>query len=131
MEQPNYINTILVLLTFVVFSCKTESSKEVELIYEVGNQKIVVEIENGQNFLEYNTPTKTNFILTNIDPHTLLINGAGIRVLGTKNKTTMRTEINVPNNYLENDTLNIKVWFNKEKKSHEFNIPLKSAEQNN
>ena len=131
MEQPGYINTILILLTFVVFSCKKESSKEVELIYEVGNQKITVEIENGQNFLEYNTPTKTNFILTNIDPYTLLIHGVGIRVLGTKNNTIMRTEINVPDNYLENDTLNIKVWFDKEKKSHEFNIPLKSVEQNN
>ena len=42
----------------------------------------------------------------------------------------MRTEIKVPANYLKNDTLNVKVWYDNEdnNKLCEFKIPVKKAE---
>lgn len=77
--------------------------------------------------LFYDTPTKTDFEWTNIDPKTVYIIGAGIKILGTKDEIT-KTEINVPRNCLESDTLNIKLQFeiNKEKIETEFNVPIKN-----
>ncbi|WP_394748480.1 hypothetical protein [Spongiimicrobium salis] len=106
-------------------------SNKVDLVYEDGNKKIEIEIENGMDFLTYNEPSKTNFIVTNINPINLRILGPGITILGTNNdKTAMRTEIKVPTNYLESDTLNIKVWYdnNDNKKRCEFKIPVKKSE---
>ena len=106
-------------------------SDKVELICENGNKKIAVEIENGMDFLTYDKASKTNFVVTNIDPINLRIAGPGITILGTnKDKTAMRTEIKVPTNYLDIDTLNIKVWYdNKDnQKICEFKIPVRKAE---
>ena len=78
----------------------------------------------------YDQPTKTNFVVTNIDPINLRIAGPGITILGTnKEKTMMRTEIKVPSNYLDKDTLTIKVWYGEDdKKRHDFQIPMKKSE---
>ena len=48
-------------------------------------------------------------------------------MLGTKNGIT-KTEITVPSNYLESDTLNIKLRFeiNGAKTGTEFKVPLKN-----
>ncbi|PCJ92265.1 MAG: hypothetical protein COA50_15655 [Flavobacteriaceae bacterium] len=117
------------LLILVFVNCQNKKAEKVEFTYENGIEKIVMEIENGQGFLIYDQPTKTNFVLTNIDPFSLVIQGPGIKVLGTKGKTIMRTEINVPGNYLEKDTLTIKIRFGENySKEHEFNIPLKKVE---
>ena len=98
------------------------------MIYENGNQKVEIRILNGNDYLEYNEPTEMNFVLTNIEPNTFSVYGAGIRILGTKDGT-LKTEIKVPNNYLENDTLNVKVRFGKKpEENHEFNIPMKTTE---
>ena len=126
--MKNYFIALILILSTV--SCKKSISDRVELICENGTEKITIEIENGQNFLVYDQPTKTNFVVTNIDPINLRISGAGITLLGTnKDKTTMRTEISVPLNYLDTDTLNIKVWYNDDdKKRCDFKIPMKKAE---
>jgi hypothetical protein len=124
----NYFLALNLILSFI--SCENSTSDKVELVCEDGIKKIEIEIENGKNFLTYNQPTKTNFLVTNIDPINLRIAGPGITILGTnKDKTEMRTEIKVPENYLENDTLTIKVWYDKDnEKRCDFKIPLKKAE---
>ncbi|PKG42809.1 hypothetical protein [Psychroflexus sp. MES1-P1E] len=124
-----YYLTIILILLFV--SCQNSISDKVEFICENGNKKITIEIENGMDFLTYNKPSKTNFVVTNIDPVNLRIAGPGITILGTnKDKTAMQTEIKVTTNYLENDTLNIKVWYDNEdsQKVCEFKIPVNKAE---
>lgn len=105
MKRSNKVSLIIIILVLTLIGCKNEETKKAELVYENGTEKISVEIENGQEFLIYDQPTKTNFVCTNIDPISLIIQGPGIKLLGTKNKTTMRTEINVPSNYLDKDTI--------------------------
>ena len=125
-----YYSLPLFLILSLV-SCKYSIPDKVELICENGNKKIAVEIENGMDFLSYNISSKTDFVVTNIDPINLRIAGPGIKVLGTnKDKTAMRTEIKVPANYLDNDTLNIKVWYDNEdnQKVCVFKIPVRRAE---
>ena len=122
---------LALFLMVSLLSCQNSKSDKVDLICENGNKKIKIEIESGMNFLTYNEPTKTNFIVTNVDPINLRILGPGIIILGTnKDKTAMRTEIKVPLNYLENDTLNIKVWYdnNDIEKRCEFKIPVKKSQ---
>ncbi|MEM9143889.1 MAG: hypothetical protein AAGA86_12950, partial [Bacteroidota bacterium] len=78
----------------------------------------------------YDIPTRTDFVVDNIDLTDLTIQGAGIRILGTnKDKTAMRTEIKVPSNYLDKDTLTVKVRYGEGyKKGYDFNIPVKKKE---
>ncbi|MCG2432229.1 hypothetical protein [Aequorivita xiaoshiensis] len=114
-------------LTQKYFDCIRGGNNN-ELIYENGIQKVEIKILNGNDYLEYDKPTKTDFVLTNIEPKTFSVYGAGIRVLGTKGET-MKTEIKVPINYLETDTLNVKIRFGeKPEENHEFNIPMKTTE---
>lgn len=129
MKELNKVSVIILVLVLTLIGCKNEETKKVDLVYENGIEKIVVEIENGKDYLIYDQPTKANFVCTNIDPISLIVSGPGIKLLGTKNKTTMRTEINVPSDYLEKDTLTIKIRFGKNrKKEHQFNIPMKKSE---
>ncbi|MCL8009468.1 hypothetical protein M8845_18755 [Gelidibacter japonicus] len=128
MKKNILIKSIIIFLTLTIYSCENSKTEKTELVYENGNQKVEIQILNGNDYLEYDKLTETNFMLTNIEPNTFSVYGAGIRVLGTKNGT-MKTEIKVPSNYLETDTLNVKVRFGiKPEENHEFNIPMKTAE---
>ncbi|MEE9430810.1 MAG: hypothetical protein V3V16_07210 [Melioribacteraceae bacterium] len=84
-------------------------------------------ILNGNGYLTYDAPTRTDFEWKNIDLKTSSIVGAGIKILGMENGIT-KTEINVPSNYFESNTLNIELHFeiNGEKIKTEFNVPLKN-----
>jgi len=89
------IRVFLVLL-ISIHSCKKNNSQEVELTYINGNEEVSIEIENNQHFLIYDRPTKVDFVLTNIDPFSLVVSGPGIKILRTKNKSILQTEINAP-----------------------------------
>lgn len=119
--------SIILILIFTLISCKNSKKDKVELVYENGIEKIAIEIENGKDFLIYDQLTKTNFIVNNIDPASLLIVGSGIRILGTdNNNTTVQTEIKVPSDFLDKDTLTIKVRYGEGyKKGPDFQIPMK------
>ena len=121
------INRFLILITFTFLNCGIDKSEEVALSYKSGNQEVKIEIENGKNYIEYNKPTKTDFVLTNIDMNTFSVNGLGIRIIDVE-EGVMKTEINVPKEYSEKDTLNIKIQFGEERKKCEFNIPLTKTE---
>lgn len=122
------MNKNTLLKSFIIFliliSCSFGNS-ETQFIYENGNQKVAIKILNGNDYLEYDKPIPTDFVLTNIDPKKFMVVGAGIRLLEIKNGV-MKTEIKVPSNYLKEDTLNVRVRFgNKPEENHEFNIPIK------
>ena len=123
--RKKFTNTFFLLIILTTFNCGEDQSKEVKLAYVEGNREIRVEIENGQRYLEYDKPTKADFILTNIDMNTFSVYGLGIRMLGSENGV-LKTEINVPKEHSKNDTLNIKIRFGEEIKKFEFNIPLKN-----
>ena len=117
---------LMLMLVFTSMGCNTNRNDVVNLIYENGNEKITVKFETGQDFLVYDQPTKTDFILENIDPITISVMGPGIKVLGTRGENKMRTEIKVPSNYLEKDTLIIKIRYGENYgKACEFQIPVK------
>ena len=113
------------LLILTLNSCTESKKNNSEFVYENGESSVEIKILNGNDYLTYDTPIRTDFEWKNIDPKTSSIFGAGIKMLGTKNGIT-KTEINIPSNYLESDTLNIKLRFevNGEKTGTEFNIPI-------
>jgi len=123
-------NILLFGLLFLTLNSCTESKKNTsEFIFENGESSVEIKILNGNNYLTYDTPIRTDFEWKNIDPKTGSIYGTGIKMLGTKNGIT-KTEINAPSNYLKSDTLNIKLRFeiNGVKTGTEFNVPIRNEE---
>ncbi len=92
------------ILILTLNSCGESKKKTSEYIYENGKSSVQLKILNGNDYLIYDTPTRTDFEWTNIDPQTGYIVGIGIKMLGTNDGIT-KTEINVPSNYLKTDTL--------------------------
>ena len=128
MKKNLLLKSLIIFLTLTIYNCGNSDVKKTELIYENGIQKVEVKILNGNDYLEYDKPTKTDFLLTNIELKTFSVVGVGIRVLGMQDGI-MKTEIKVPNNYLEKDTLNVRIRFGKKtEENHEFNIPMKTVE---
>ena len=127
--NKNILLKLLVIFTsLTIYSCGKSENKKTELIYETGNKKIEIHIQNGKDYLEYDQPTETNFVLTNIQQNNFHVIGPGIRVIQNQNGI-MRTQIKVRRNYLETDTLKVKVSFGKKpEENHEFKIPMKTAE---
>lgn len=117
------------LLILTLNSCTRSKKNSSKFIYENGESSVELKILNGKDYLTYDTPIRTDFEWKNIDPKTGSIFGAGIKMLGTENGIT-KTEINLLSNYLESDTLNIKLRFkiNGEQTGTEFNIPVKNGE---
>lgn len=115
------------LLILTLNSCLNSNKNTSKFRYENGESSVELKILNGTEYLTYDTPIRTDFEWKNIDPKTASIFGAGIKMLGTENGIT-KTEINVPSNYLESDTLNIKLRFeiNGEKTRTEFNVLVKN-----
>ena len=122
-------NLLFGILILTLTSCVETEKNSSEYIYENGESSVKMKILSEKDYLIYDTPIRTDFEWKNIDPRTGSIFGAGILMLGTENGIT-KTEISVPSNYLESDTLNIKLRFeiNGEKTGTEFNIPVKKVE---
>ena len=104
MKKPEMIKNILLFgLLFLTLNSCTESKKNTsEFIFENGESSVEIKILNGNNYLTYDTPIRTDFEWKNIDPKTGSIYGTGIKMLGTKNGIT-KTEINAPSNYLKSE----------------------------
>jgi len=119
---------IIIFLALSIYSCRSTEVKKTPFIYQNKNRKVEIQILNGNDYMEYNKPTKTNIVLTNIEAKTFSIYGTGIRILEIKGGT-IKTEIKVPQNHLATDTLNVKIRFGKKvKENHDFNIPMKKME---
>lgn len=114
------------LLFLIVNSCSEGKQSASNFIFTQGESRVELKIVNGNNFLFYDTPTKVDFEWKNINIKTGSIFGTGIKMLGSKNNITS-TEITIPRNYLNTDTLYIKLQFeiNGEKIETQFNVPVK------
>ncbi|WBL23826.1 hypothetical protein [Zunongwangia sp. HRR-M8] len=70
---------LLVLLTmFTIINCGTAN----DFTHKNGNQKVVLEFENGKKYLEYGKSTKIDFTLTNIKIADFKVIGVGVRIIG-------------------------------------------------
>lgn len=119
---------VLSISLLILKSCNEFKKEPKVFFYENGESSVQLKILNGNNFLIYNTPTRVNFEWKNIDIKTSSIYGLGIKILKASKKVT-HTEINVPENYLKNDSLNIKLNFQIKGKNinTEFKVPLRKS----
>ena len=129
MQNLKMINQTFLLGLFILSlnSCTESIKKTSKFIYEIEESSVQLKILNGNDYLTYNTPIRVDFEWKNIEPETVSIYGAGIKLLGIKNEVT-QTEINIERHYLISDTLDIKLSFelNGQKTSTYFNIPVKN-----
>ncbi|MEO2101156.1 hypothetical protein [Leeuwenhoekiella blandensis] len=123
------INQTFLLGLFILSlnSCTESIKKTSKFIYEIEESSVQLKILNGNDYLTYNTPIRVDFEWKNIEPETVSIYGAGIKLLRIKNEVT-QTEINIERHHLISDTLDIKLSFelNGQKTSTYFNIPVKN-----
>ena len=101
-----------------------------EFVYQRENQKLILRIESGVNFLRWNEKTKLILNTENIDSKKLSLSAPGLRNIkgATAENTESIWEINVSKETIKNDTLKLfiscrnqddKFW------SHQFKIPIK------
>lgn len=127
MKKNIFRKSIVIFISLTIYGCQKPETRETELIYENGDKKIEIQIQDGNDYLEYDQPTETNFVLTNIPSNEFYVIGPGISVIQNKNGV-MKTQIKVLRNYLETDTLKVKVRYGKKPEDvHEFNIPMKTS----
>jgi hypothetical protein len=120
--------SITLIIVLILTSCK--SFKENIFVYKNEKQKVEMIIQNGDDFLKYETPTKVDFKFTNIDLKTSSIFGLGIKILNGFDSLNgvVKTKVNVPRNRLKTDTLNVIIRFNNvnnEKLDAQFKVPIK------
>ena len=134
---------LIVLITFYIYKLEKSNTELLKMnkdltveklqnvidlphkfIYKNGNQKIEMKIKNGKDFLIYDTPTKVEFMTTNVAPKDVMIYGIGIRIIKIDNNM-FETEVNVPKKYLESDVLNITITISKNNK-FQFKVPVKN-----
>jgi len=108
----------VILLVFLRCNKKTTKSS---YIYKNGNMQIEFKLLNQNKYIKYNEKTYSLFILKNIDP-TFSFIGPGIKFIKRSNDT-IYTTIFVKKEYVNQDTLNIKLII-KNKLVHIFKIPL-------
>ena len=129
MQNLKMINQTFLLGLFILSlnSCTESTKKTSKFIYEIEESSVQLKILNGNDYLTYNTPIRVDFEWKNIEPETVSIYGAGIKLLGINNEVT-QTEINIERHHLISDTLDIKLSFelNGQKTSTYFNIPVKN-----
>ncbi|EAQ49628.1 MULTISPECIES: hypothetical protein [Leeuwenhoekiella] len=129
MQNLKMINQTFLLGLFILSlnSCTESIKKTSKFIYEIEESSVQLKILNGNDYLTYNTPIRVDFEWKNIEPETVSIYGAGIKLLRIKNEVT-QTEINIERHHLISDTLDIKLSFelNGQKTSTYFNIPVKN-----
>jgi hypothetical protein len=91
-----------------LYNCKESKVKNTAFIYENANQSVEFRILNGGDYLEYNSSTKAVFLLKNIETKDFTVRGAGISMTES-NHGIVITKIKIPSNYLETDTLKIRI----------------------
>ena len=83
----------MVLILFVSWNTFQKN----DFVFQRGNQKMIIELENGQSYLRWNIKSKLIIKLENIDHEKLTFAGPGISWLRDENnKNEVHLEIFVP-----------------------------------
>jgi len=109
MKKKLSISTIVLsLVVFSFFSWTTVQQDD--FVFQKGNQKVALELENGIKYLKWNETAKLKISVENI-PKSLSVYGRGLKLLKGSNATTNESiwAITPEKKYLTNDTLKITV----------------------
>lgn len=89
---------LLLIVSFSVISWNTFQNDN--FIFQKGNQKVTLEIEDGVQFLKWNKKTKITIKTENIDNRKLSLSAPGLRLLNgaTDDKNESTWEINAEKN---------------------------------
>ena len=111
---------LALLAMFTIINCGTAT----DFTHKDGNQKVVLDFENGKKYLEYGKSTKVDFLLKNIKVDDFKVIGVGVRIIGI-NDGTLKTEIKVAEKERKDNILNVRIEYGENKKEHNFKIPIK------
>lgn len=115
------------MLTIILLSWDTIHYPD--FVFERGNQKIELELENGLNYLTWNKTTRLKLKLQNINHKKLTFSGTGISMLVKEsNSSELFIKVTPNKEVFETDTLNLRVTGRDSKDSiwhHKFIILIK------
>lgn len=119
---------LLYLLTITLISWNVFQNDI--FIFERGNQKVILKIENGMNFLKWNEISKLTIRTENIPYNKIRVVAPGLRLLKGSNKINSESvwEIIPKKEQVKNDTLKLKFGTYSLKDKfwwHEFKILVK------
>jgi len=124
--KKNISLVILVSLLFVGWNTFQKN----DFIFQRGNQKMIIKLENGQSYIKWNVKSKLIIKLENIDPIKLSFAGPGISNLKIENsKEEVQLDILVPKQNKERGILKYFVSGKDSKDStwtHYFSIQIKN-----
>ncbi|MFC4738378.1 hypothetical protein ACFO3U_00065 [Flavobacterium ponti] len=121
---------ILLLFISILILVGWKTIQNNEFVYQIENQKIMLRIESGMNFLRWNEKAKLILNTENIDSRKLSLSAPGLRNIkgATIENTESIWEINISKQTIKNDTLKLFISCRNQDDrfwSHQFKIPIK------
>ncbi len=121
---------ILLLFISILILVGWKTIQNNEFVYQIENQKIMLRIESGMNFLRWNEKAKLILNTENIDSRKLSLSALGLRNIkgATIENTESIWEINISKQTIKNDTLKLFISCRNQDDrfwSHQFKIPIK------
>lgn len=117
------------LLLSLIFALVIFAEQD-DFIFQNGNQKLRLELENKKRYLNWNTKTKIKIHLENIDPQKMAFSAPGLTLLRNENTSTSSTlQITPDKTLIKNDTLKLFVRGTVQEDSifvHQFKIPIRN-----
>jgi hypothetical protein len=116
--------TIMSILLFVILLPQKD-----EFIFENGNQKIILKVDNGAKNLMWGKTSKLILQLKNIEAQKLSVSAPGIKLIrNEKNINELKLEITPEKELFESDSLSLNVGYKDESNNylhHAFLILIK------
>ena len=117
------------LLYTIIFSLLFFLPQNDDFIFNNGNQKITLKIDDGKRNLNWGITSILNLKVNNINPLKMNISAPGIKFIKSENdKSEMNLQITPTKEIIEKDSLNLRVSYrdeNNEYVSHKFSILIK------
>ena len=119
---------LILILSFLIVSWNIIQDNS--FVFQKESQKLVLKIENGMNYIKWNTKTRFTIKTENINPEKLTLSAPGLRIIKPATELTKEStwEILAEKTPDKNDTLKLfitgrdlkdSVW------SHQFKILIK------
>lgn len=106
------------------------SAEQDDFIFQNGNQKLRLELENQKRYLKWNTKSKIKIHFENVDPKTMAFSAPGLTLLRDENTNSSSIlQITPDKKLIKKDTLKLFVRGSVQEDSvfvHQFNIPIKN-----
>ena len=123
-------NIILIILVLILFVSWNTFQKN-DFVFQRGNQKMIIELENGQSYLRWNIKSKLIIKLENIDHEKLTFAGPGISWLRDENNKKAENENENGNGNIDINNDNDNDNDNDNKDKNENNIRIAHCKHEN